>query len=238
MPTEQFNAVSHWYELSLDDSSVVSAPNVHCMQPVNGPNGFVTFIRAGNVAESVARKISTGAEYVISAQNGGMGGGYNQWANDGRYIVGAKRVHQGKQFQYRDLVAYIFDSRAGSEGWLNFASLGRPTLDIFRGTGAGQKPLALWVKNGNQVDNFNGTDPKGIVRRFNFKTPTLIDFVLEQRINPVNHNEDDQSPTSAFLRCQRSFVLVSGEMSAFNVVDTWPVDSGNPQPPPWLYKVT
>jgi parallel beta-helix repeat protein len=232
-PTHQYNNTTKFYELLLADSSVVSSSGVHCLQPVNGPNGFVTFVKAGNVAQTVARKISTGAEYINSEQTAGIGGGYNRWANDGsRYIIGARRVTHGKQFFYRDLVAYIFDTQA-PEKWLNFATLGRPTLDIFRAVGAGQKPLALWVKNGNQVTGFENSDPLGIVRRFTFISATLIDFVLEQRIG-----DNDGNITAAFVRCQRQFTLATGAMSAISIVATHTVNAAIPTAPAWLYVAT
>ncbi len=189
----------------------------------------ITDGKAGNVAQTVARKISTGTEYIISEQTSGMGGGFNQWAHDGsRYIIGARRITHGKQFFLRDLVAFIFDTQA--PGWLNFATLGRPTLDIFRGVGSGQKPLCLWVKNGRQVTGFEGSDPLGIVRRFTFITPTLIDFVIEQKTA-----DNDINITSAFLRCQRTFNLALGGMSAIVTVATHNVNPVAPTSPDWLY---
>jgi hypothetical protein len=174
----------------------------------------------------LARKISTGTEYVQ-----GDAGGWHAWSHDGsRYVIAASRIQQGKQFFPRDLVAYIFDTQ--TPAWLNFVTLGRPTLDIFVSGGsiilAGQRPNCLWVHNGNQIPAFTNTNPQGVVRRVSFLGPTLIDYVIEQK------NTSDQ--TTGFLRLQRTITLATGAMSAISQVDSIAVNHlAPPTLPSWLY---
>lgn len=207
---QQFNAASHCWEIRLDDGSTVAAPGYHYSQPFIA-NGFLFCAKASPGSnDAVARKLSTGQEFINP-----LGGGWQTWATDGRYVIGAKRVHQGKQFFHRDLVAYIFDTQ--QEKWLDFAALGRSVLDIFHDASGTAHNLGLWVHNGNQSSLYTNTNPRGIVlpKRPKFITPTLIDYVIDQR---SGNTYDPAGVTIGLLHLQREIVLATGYMGPITVV--------------------
>jgi len=224
MPTQEFNLATHFWQSRLDDGTILSAnaQGLHCLQPFNGPNGFVVLAKTGWDNTGIARKSTTGVEYRNEE-----GGAWQTWAHDGRYVIGAKRIHHGKQFHSRDAIAYIFDTQL--EKWLNFVELGRPLMDIFRGVGSGQKSPALWVHNGKQVNGFEGNDIGGvIVRRMTFLSPTVLDYVLVEQ-------PESNHPSNSFYRMQRTFILATGEMSAPTIIDHVPTNMNSL--PTWLYGI-
>lgn len=224
MPSHQYNALSGYWELLLDNASTVSdaASGLHCVCPVNAPNGYVCFAKCGQENRFVARKIATGLETQLIVMSSG---GKQEAAADSRYCIMAQKISQGKQFDSLDLIATIFDTEEGA--FLDFST--QPALNQFRQVGgSGSKTRALWVQNGRQVNGFEGGDPVGRIRRVTFTSATKIQYVLEQR--------SAGGQTIAFREYERSFVLSNGSMGAITESSRspWVVNPQSPTQPTWI----
>lgn len=167
MPQHKYQ--SGRYAIVLDNGTVISDPSYHCLCPFVA-NNFVFMAICGPNNKFRVRNLTTGQN--LDVQVSGAGGAI-EWATDGRYVIGAQRVTQGKHWNgMSDLLACIFDTQESR--WLNFSSL--PEKDVFHNVGAGPSFNALWIKNGGQVGGW-----PGIVGRTgipSFPQPNLIRFTI------------------------------------------------------------
>lgn len=218
MISSVYNSTRQLYEIVTDTGQVINDPGLHCVDPVPLCGDYLGFLKCGNAFTFSVVKLSTNQKFdLIVFGSPTNGGGTIVGANDGRYIVMAQRVSQGKNDLPLDLIAVIFDTQ--TQQYLNFSTL--PILQVFRGVGSGQKPQALWIKNGRQVSGFEGTDPIGAVRRISFLQPNIIEFVITQTAtNELTNN---------ILRCTRTIDLTNGSLGNI-IVETYPFNSSLPLP--------
>lgn len=152
--------VNGWWQIKLDDGSVVARSGEHCCLP-NTANGFLFYSAAGpNSHAFIARNLSTGQEQELSD----IGGNY-KFVTDGRYAAMlSKFLPLGdKQADFNNLVCSIFDTQTRT--WLDF-SASRP----FNPFGT-LKPWFLWVK---QWIPGGAADPGTYIRDYGFASPGSI----------------------------------------------------------------
>lgn len=219
MPVKEWNATTGLWAIRADDNSLISKSH-NLLDPFNAPNGYVGYVKAGQDSRFGMTKLSTTLE--VEAAPLRDAGGKIFSAVDSRYALMVQRISMGKQFDYFDAGAVIFDTLAGA--FLDFDALGVPSINVVHDSG-GQHNM-LWVQNGRQIGApWVGTDPPGKVRRITV-TSTLIEYVLAQ----VNAG----GQTIGFTRQQRSINLATGAMGTITETATHTVDVNSPSQPVWF----
>lgn len=216
--------VNGWYQIRLDDGTIVSKASRHCMQP-RLVNGFLIYTGCEpNGSMTVAHELATGIDYEQPGFSG-----KNVFQTDGRFIllvagwfIGDWANHQ------RDLVGVIFDTQAKT--WLNFP--GNPLV-----ISGGAHPQYLWIKKGSGVNvtpNDPPDNPPGFIVSFDFTGPGLLQWstmsLNSANIPALDTMFPDRNVQLAkpFKQYNRTIDLTTGNMGAIALLNE------SETPPTWL----
>lgn len=164
-----FNKARGLWEIALDNGVILSHPSLSLLNP-NAANGFVVFTRVGHTNDYCAYEVATGQLYpvVVDVQCGG----WFSFIADARFLLIGVSFKQGKHSGPGELCVMIFDAQA--KLWLDFA--GQPTLNLFHPIGNPARTRCLWIKNANQANGFENTNPQGQVIDHKFLSANRIQY--------------------------------------------------------------
>jgi hypothetical protein len=209
--------VNGWWQIRLDDGSVVARQGEHCLEP-HVVNGFLFYVMIGpNSHAYVARDLTTHQDQSISQL-----GGHHEFSTDGRYAMMVSRFQpQGDKAGYlSNLVTPIFDTV--EKRFLDFSATSR--VFFFTG-GPGPQPKILWIKKGNP--GAPGPDDPGghVTVNFKFESPGVLAWsTVEKTTSGVQHL------ALSYSRWRRSINFSNGALGPIEPVASVPVMAWSPAP--------
>jgi hypothetical protein len=118
----------------------------HCLRPIllKAGNGIWLFwAEARSTNRFMAKQLSTGQSFPI-VLDANVGGKFVA-TSDGRFVLLATSMVQGKFYDHADVLGVIWDTEKR-----NIVAVDADTSKVFRRTGSGPRPGVLWIEDGSE----------------------------------------------------------------------------------------